>query len=122
MSKPLRMVSSHSRDILRVFQREVDGGRKSGCGARERALILLPMEECVATSCFKISLWISTPYQLSAPYLVHHLRGNLAGLEASVASLESVEAERGGSNCVFSFPYIPYLAFEGEGIGSLSVQ
>lgn len=40
----------------------------------------------------------------SAPSLAHHLRGNLAGLEAAVASLVSVEVGRGGSKSVLTFP------------------
>lgn len=62
------------------------------------------MEKCIEAAAIK---WLS----VSAPYLAHYLRGNLAE-EASCASLDSIEVRRGGLNCVFSFPYITCFSRE----------
>lgn len=78
------------------------------------------MEKCVETACRKRGLQVSALYQLSAPYLAHHLRGNLAGLEASVLSLTLLRGE--GVDPNVSLVSQVYPAFEGKGIGRISVQ
>lgn len=83
----LRWFKILPRDMLRVLKRELDGGRESGCGVGERTLTRLRVEKCVEIACCKTGLQVSAFYRLSAPYLAHHLRHNLAGLEASVLPL-----------------------------------
>lgn len=88
VSTPFRTVSS-PEDRLWAFQRELDGGRESGRWSGGEDLLSAPPG--------------------SAPPLAQHLSGNLAGLEAAVASLFSVEVGRSGSKDVLTFPWRPWL-------------
>lgn len=72
-------------------------GLSEGTGWRQR---VRPME---------LGRGPSLPRQASAPSLAQHLRGNLAGQEAAVASLVSVEVGRSGSKDVLTFPWRPWL-------------